>query len=80
MLPSVIGSNVFVVYRTPLGPACGGLFGLGAYLRIEYLLPLWHDRDLDVVYLVKTWAVREQTPLDHAQALRSWKLTFAWPA
>lgn len=35
---------------------------------------LWHDRDRDVVYLVKTWAVREQTPLEHAQALRSWKL------
>jgi hypothetical protein len=42
---------------------------------------LWHDRDLDIVYLVKTWAVREQTPLDHCQALRSWgKLTWAWPA
>jgi phage terminase large subunit-like protein len=41
---------------------------------------LWHDRDLDIVYLVKTWAVREQTPLEHAQALRSWKLQFAWPA
>ena len=41
---------------------------------------LWHDRDRDVVYLVKTWAVREQTPLDHAQALRAWgKLTWAWP-
>ena len=41
---------------------------------------LWHDRDLDIVYLVKTWAVREQTPLEHAQALRSWKLQWAWPA
>jgi hypothetical protein len=41
---------------------------------------LWHDRDLDIIYLVKTWAVREQTPLEHAQALRSWKLQFAWPA
>ena len=38
------------------------------------------DGDRDVVYLVKTWAVREQTPLDHAQALRAWgKLTWAWP-
>jgi phage terminase large subunit-like protein len=40
---------------------------------------LWHDRDLDVVYLVRTWAVREQTPLEHAAVLRSWKLTWAWP-
>ena len=40
----------------------------------------WHDRDLDIFYLVKTWAVREQTPLEHAQALRSWKLQWAWPA
>ena len=35
---------------------------------------MWHDRDRDVVYLVKTWAVREQTPIEHAEALRGWKL------
>ena len=40
---------------------------------------MWHDRDRDVVYLVKTWAVREQTPIEHAEALRGWKLTWAWP-
>jgi len=40
---------------------------------------LWHDRDLDIAYLVKTWAVREQTPLEHAEVLRKWKLRFAWP-
>lgn len=40
---------------------------------------LWHDRDLDIVYFVKTWAVTQQTPLDHCQALRSWKLTWAGP-
>src|SRR5262249_25114844 len=41
---------------------------------------LWHDRDLDIVYLVKTWAVREQTPLEHAEVLRKWKCIFSWPA
>ena len=41
---------------------------------------MWHDRDRDVVYLVRTWAVREQTPLDHVAAVRSWNLTWAWPA
>src|SRR5215510_97017 len=41
---------------------------------------LWHDRDLDIAYLVKTWAVREQTPLEHAEYLRKWKCIFSWPA
>jgi hypothetical protein len=33
---------------------------------------LWHDRDRDVVYLV-------QTPLQHVEAVRHWKLKWAWP-
>lgn len=37
------------------------------------------DRDQDVVYLVRTLRLREQTPLQHAEAVRSWKLKWAWP-
>jgi phage terminase large subunit-like protein len=37
------------------------------------------DRDLDVIYLVQTLRLREQTPLQHAEAIRSWNLTWAWP-
>jgi phage terminase large subunit-like protein len=37
---------------------------------------LWWDRDLDVLYLVR---IRQQTPIEHAQAVRSWNLTWAWP-
>jgi phage terminase large subunit-like protein len=37
------------------------------------------DRDLGIVYLVRTLRLRQQTPLQHAQAVRSWKLHWAWP-
>jgi hypothetical protein len=37
------------------------------------------DRDLDIVYLVRTLRLREQTPLQHAEAVRPWKLQWAWP-
>ena len=40
---------------------------------------MWWNRDLDVLYLVRTYRVREQTPLQHVEALRSWKLLWAWP-
>src|SRR5262249_10415693 len=30
------------------------------------------DRDLDIVYLVRTVRLREQTPIEHAQAVRHW--------
>src|SRR5262245_41038897 len=38
------------------------------------------DRDLDVIYLVRTLRLREQTPLQHAHAIRPWQLLWAWPA
>jgi phage terminase large subunit-like protein len=41
---------------------------------------LWWDRDLDVIYLVRTLRVREQTVLQHVNAVRSWRLRWAWPA
>jgi phage terminase large subunit-like protein len=37
------------------------------------------DRDLDVIYLVRTLRLREQTPIEHAQAIRDWNLVWAWP-
>jgi phage terminase large subunit-like protein len=37
------------------------------------------DRDLDIIYLVRTLRLREQTPIEHAQAIRNWRLTWAWP-
>jgi phage terminase large subunit-like protein len=39
------------------------------------------DRDADVVYVTKTYRVREATPVVHAGALRSWGtwLPWAWP-
>src|SRR5262245_4171234 len=37
------------------------------------------DRDLDIIYLVRTLRLKEQTPLQHAEAVRSWKLHWAWP-
>jgi phage terminase large subunit-like protein len=40
---------------------------------------VWHDRDLDVVYLVRTLRLREQTPHQHIDAVRHWNLTWAWP-
>ena len=38
------------------------------------------DRDLDVLYLIRTLRLREMTPIQHAQAVRSWGLHWAWPA
>jgi hypothetical protein len=40
---------------------------------------LWQDRDRDVVYLVRTLRLREQTPHQHIDAVRHWNLTWAWP-
>jgi hypothetical protein len=44
---------------------------------------LGYDRDADVVYVVKTIRVREQTPVQHAAAIRAWGdcnwAPVAWP-
>jgi phage terminase large subunit-like protein len=40
---------------------------------------LWWDRDLDCIYLVRTLRLREQTVLQHVNAVRSWRLKWAWP-
>jgi len=39
----------------------------------------WWDRDLDIFYLVRTLRLREQTPLQHVEAVRHWRLRWAWP-
>jgi phage terminase large subunit-like protein len=39
----------------------------------------WWDRDLDIFYLMRTLRLREQTPLQHAEAVRHWRLRWAWP-
>ena len=40
-----------------------------------------HDKDHDVVYVVKAYRLREASPIMHAAALRRWgrDLRFAWP-
>jgi hypothetical protein len=40
---------------------------------------LWWDRDLDCIYLARTLRLREQTVLQHVNAVRSWRLRWAWP-
>jgi hypothetical protein len=40
---------------------------------------LWWDRDYDVIYLVRTLRLRQKTPLQHVDAIRSWRLRWAWP-
>jgi phage terminase large subunit-like protein len=41
---------------------------------------LWHDRDLDCIYLVRTLRMREKTPHQHVDAVRDWKLLrWMWP-
>jgi phage terminase large subunit-like protein len=40
---------------------------------------LWWDRDLDIVYLVRTVRLREKTPHEHVEAVRHWNLKWAWP-
>jgi phage terminase large subunit-like protein len=39
----------------------------------------WWDRDLDIFYLARTVRLREQTVLQHVNAVRSWRLRWAWP-
>ena len=40
----------------------------------------WWDRDLDIFYLVRTLRLRQQTPLEHVEAVRHWRLRWAWLA
>jgi phage terminase large subunit-like protein len=40
---------------------------------------MWWDRDLDVVYLARTVRMREKTPHQHIEQIRSWGLHWAWP-
>jgi hypothetical protein len=40
----------------------------------------WWDRDLDIWFLVRTLRLRHKTPLQHVDAVRSWRLRWAWPA
>ena len=39
----------------------------------------WLDRDLDIFYLVRTIRIKEQTPHQHVEEIRSWNLRWAWP-
>jgi len=59
-------------------PSLGGIdFGWDhptAAVRLSW------DRDADIVYVTHSYKMKEQTPVIHAAALRSWgKLPFAWP-
>jgi phage terminase large subunit-like protein len=56
-----------------LGAMDFGFFHNSAFVE------LWWDRDLDVVYLVRTLRMRQKTPLQHCEAVRGWKLLWAWP-
>jgi phage terminase large subunit-like protein len=39
----------------------------------------WWDRDLDDFYLVRSIRMKEKTPLQHVDVVRSWRLRWAWP-
>jgi hypothetical protein len=39
----------------------------------------WWDRDLDEFYLVRTVRMKEKTPLQHVDVVRSWRLRWSWP-
>src|SRR5262249_25786868 len=60
-------------------PRIGGMdFGwTHAFAAVE----LAWDRDADVIYVVRTYRVKETTPIVHAGALRAWgkELRWAWP-
>jgi phage terminase large subunit-like protein len=40
---------------------------------------IWWDRDMDILYLVRTLRLRHKTPLQHVDAVRHWRLRWAWP-
>jgi hypothetical protein len=39
----------------------------------------WWDRDSDNFYLVRSIRMKEKTPLQHVDVVRSWRLRWAWP-
>ena len=41
---------------------------------------IWWDRDLDIIYLVRSTRLRHQTPLQHVEVVRHWRLRWAFPA
>ena len=41
---------------------------------------IWHDRDLDIIYLARSIRMRHKTPLEHVEVVRSWRLKWAFPA
>src|SRR5262249_56108751 len=53
--------------------------GLGSDVCSSDVCELAWDRDLDIIYLVRTLRLKEQTPIEHAQAIRHWSLIWAWP-
>jgi Terminase RNaseH-like domain len=55
-----------------------GAMDFGFFHNSAFVELCW-DRDLDVVYLVRTLRMRQKTPLQHCEAVRSWKLLWAWP-
>jgi hypothetical protein len=63
----------------PHWPRIGGMdFGFDhPFAAVELV---W-DRDADVVYVSKTYRMRQATPIEHAAALRPWgkELRWAWP-
>jgi hypothetical protein len=36
-------------------------------------------RTLDIIYLLRTLRLRQQTPIEHAQSIRDWNLVWSWP-
>ncbi len=58
-------------------PVIGGLdFG---WTHFAAFCEIWHDRDRDIVYLARTLRLKEQTPLQHVEAVRNWALQWSWP-
>jgi phage terminase large subunit-like protein len=40
---------------------------------------LWHDRDMDCLYLVRTLRVRHKTPMEQVAMVRNWRVRWFWP-
>jgi hypothetical protein len=68
---------------------CGRLSGLGAWTIWTLVACALAPRPqtagvpsataVTIIYIVRTLRLKEQTPLQHAEAVRSWKLHWAWP-
>jgi hypothetical protein len=87
-VPSLGSGKVFLLDETKLlvdsFPCPSHWIKLGAvdfgWTHYAAFCEIWWDRDLDCIYLVRSIRLKEQTPLQHCEVVRSWRLRWAWPA